>query len=149
MRLARRREGCHRAERERHALHAERRRDDRRGETLVGESAKNQAYINPENTIAGVKRSSVREPGCRWVAMYDPVEDVALEAVRRAVALLGSRQAEGEVAALYGRSKAFLRARILELALATGEELFRSTIRIAATDEDPVLRAMAARSSLA
>lgn len=26
------------------------------GETLVGESAKNQAYINPENTIAGVKR---------------------------------------------------------------------------------------------
>lgn len=58
-------------------------------------------------------------------------------------------QAEGEVAALYGRSKAFLRARILELALATGEELFRSTIRIAATDEDPVLRAMAARSSLA
>jgi molecular chaperone DnaK len=27
-----------------------------RGETLVGESAKNQAYINPENTITGVKR---------------------------------------------------------------------------------------------
>ncbi len=27
-----------------------------KGETLVGESAKNQAYINPENTIAGVKR---------------------------------------------------------------------------------------------
>lgn len=27
-----------------------------RGETLVGESAKNQAYINPENTVAGVKR---------------------------------------------------------------------------------------------
>ena len=27
-----------------------------RGETLVGESAKNQAYVNPENTIAGVKR---------------------------------------------------------------------------------------------
>ena len=27
-----------------------------KGETLVGESAKNQAYINPENTISGVKR---------------------------------------------------------------------------------------------
>ena len=27
-----------------------------KGETLVGESAKNQAYINPENTVAGVKR---------------------------------------------------------------------------------------------
>jgi molecular chaperone DnaK len=27
-----------------------------KGEILVGESAKNQAYINPENTIAGVKR---------------------------------------------------------------------------------------------
>ena len=27
-----------------------------KGEVLVGESAKNQAYINPENTISGVKR---------------------------------------------------------------------------------------------
>jgi molecular chaperone DnaK len=27
-----------------------------KGETLVGESAKNQAYINPRNTVAGVKR---------------------------------------------------------------------------------------------
>jgi molecular chaperone DnaK len=27
-----------------------------KGETLVGESAKNQAYVNPENTVAGVKR---------------------------------------------------------------------------------------------
>jgi molecular chaperone DnaK len=27
-----------------------------KGETLVGESAKNQAYINPENTVLGVKR---------------------------------------------------------------------------------------------
>jgi molecular chaperone DnaK len=27
-----------------------------KGETLVGESAKNQAYINPENTVVGVKR---------------------------------------------------------------------------------------------
>jgi molecular chaperone DnaK len=27
-----------------------------KGETLVGESAKNQAYINPENTVSGVKR---------------------------------------------------------------------------------------------
>ena len=27
-----------------------------KGEILVGESAKNQAYINPENTVSGVKR---------------------------------------------------------------------------------------------
>jgi len=27
-----------------------------KGEVLIGESAKNQSYINPENTIAGVKR---------------------------------------------------------------------------------------------
>jgi molecular chaperone DnaK len=27
-----------------------------RGETLVGESAKNQAFINPENTVSGIKR---------------------------------------------------------------------------------------------
>lgn len=80
-------------------------------------------------------------------ALYDPVEDVAMEAVR-AVALLGSRQAEGEVAALYSRSASRLKSRILELALATGEELFRSTIRAAFTDVDPQLRTMAARSGL-
>ena len=76
--------------------------------------------------------------------MYDPVEDVALEAVR-AVALLGSRQAEGEVAALFSRAPAKLRAGILRVALATGERLFRSTVEAAAKDADPALRAMAER----
>jgi len=75
-------------------------------------------------------------------AIYDPVVDVALEAVR-AVALLGSRQAEGEIAALYSRSDAALKMRILELALATGEKLFRSTLETATTDDDPLLRATA------
>ena len=57
-------------------------------------------------------------------AFYDRVEEVALEAVR-AAALLGSRQAEGEVAALYSPGRApDAQARILELALATGERLF-------------------------
>jgi curved DNA-binding protein CbpA len=79
-------------------------------------------------------------------AFYDPSEEVALEAVR-AVALLGSRQAEGEVAALYTRSNARQKARILEIALATGERLFRSTIQAATTDPDPLLRAMASRSA--
>jgi hypothetical protein len=63
-------------------------------------------------------------------AFYDPVEEVALEAVR-AVALLGSRQAEGEVAALYSRASGLQKARILELAAATGERLFRSTLAAA------------------
>ena len=78
-------------------------------------------------------------------ALYDSAEEVAIEAVR-AAALLGSRQAEGEVAALYCRAAAPLRRRILEVALGTGERLFRSTLEAAAKDEDPVLRALALRS---
>jgi hypothetical protein len=78
-------------------------------------------------------------------ALYDAVDDVAIEAVR-AVALLGSRQAEGEVAALYSRSGASLRKRILEAAIGTGERLFRSTLEAAAKDADPSLRAQALRS---
>ena len=79
-------------------------------------------------------------------ALYDSAEDVAIEAVR-AAALIGSRQAEGEVAALYSRAGTSLRRRILEVALGTGERLFRSTLAAAAKDEDPALRAMALRAS--
>lgn len=78
-------------------------------------------------------------------ALYDHVEEVAIEAVR-AVALLGSRQAEGEVAALYSRAEPRVRRRILELALATGERLFASTLATASSDMDPELRAMARRA---
>jgi hypothetical protein len=78
-------------------------------------------------------------------ALYDSVDEVALEAVR-AVALLGSRQAEGEVAALYSRAGAELKRGILETALVTGERLFRSTLGAAARDSDPSLRAMALRA---
>lgn len=77
-------------------------------------------------------------------ALYDHVEDVALEAVR-AAALIGSRQAEGEVAALFARAEPSLRLRILELALATGERLFRSTLEAASKAADPRLRSMAQR----
>ena len=78
-------------------------------------------------------------------ALYDPLPELALEAVR-AVALLGSLQAEGEVAALFSRSGPELKLRILELALATGERLFRSTLEAAAKDLDPKLRAMTLRA---
>ena len=81
-------------------------------------------------------------------ALYDADPVVALDAVR-AVALLGSRQAEGEVAALYSRAGPLFRTCILEVALATGERLFRSTLEAAATDEDPRLRAMALRARTA
>jgi len=77
-------------------------------------------------------------------ALYDHSEDVALEAVR-AVALLGSRQAEGEVAALFIRSSTRQKARLLQLAMATGERLFRTTLQAAAEDSDIQLRAMAER----
>jgi hypothetical protein len=78
-------------------------------------------------------------------ALYDASDEVALEAVR-ATALLGSRQAEGEIAALYSRSGPPFRRRILEVALGTGEPLFRSTMEAAARDEEPALRAMALRA---
>ena len=80
-------------------------------------------------------------------ALYDPVDVVALEAVR-ASALLGSRQSEGEVAALYSRAAETLRSQILDLALATGERLFRSTLEAAAEDDNPRLRAIAIRARL-
>jgi len=50
-----------------------------KGETLVGESAKNQAYVNPENTVAGIKRllgsTSLLSMGGR---LWRPEEIVAL-----------------------------------------------------------------------
>ena len=76
-------------------------------------------------------------------ALYDPSEAVALAAVR-ASALLGCRQAEGEVAALYSRSSLPARTAILETARATRELLFGSTIRAALRDPDPALRRLAA-----
>lgn len=78
-------------------------------------------------------------------ALYDPVEDVALSAVRSA-ALLGSRQAEGEIAALYSRAQPSLKRRILEVAIATGEKLFLETIDTASKDEDLSLRSLAAKA---
>jgi curved DNA-binding protein CbpA len=77
-------------------------------------------------------------------AFYDGDDEVSIAAVR-AVALLGSRQAEGEVAALYARATPALRRRILETARATKERLFRATLATAQTDADPELRGAAAR----
>ena len=76
-------------------------------------------------------------------ALYDPAESVALAAVR-ASALLGCRQAEGEIAALFSRSSLALRTAILETARATREILFSSTIKVALHDTDPGLRRLAA-----
>ena len=75
-------------------------------------------------------------------ALYDASPQVALAAVR-AAALIGSRQAEGEVAALYCRAGEALRTGILEVAEATGERLFRSTLVAAAADADPGRQARA------
>ncbi|HET7839872.1 MAG TPA: J domain-containing protein [Rectinemataceae bacterium] len=79
-------------------------------------------------------------------AFYDSDEAVALAAVR-AVAFIGSRQAGGEVAALYSRSGKAMRERMLEAAAATKEPLFKATLEAAAADADPSLRARAARIS--
>lgn len=77
-------------------------------------------------------------------ALYDASEGVAIAAVR-ASALLGARQAEGEVAALYSRSSQAMRRKILECAEGTGERLFGQTIAAAVRDADPELSLMARR----
>ena len=79
-------------------------------------------------------------------ALYDPCESVALAAVR-ASAALGSRQAEGEIAALYSRSSVQMRHRVLEIARATRERLFKATVEAARSDPDPELRGLAASIS--
>jgi len=75
-------------------------------------------------------------------ALYDSCEQVALAAVRAAAAL-GSRQAEGEVAALYSRSSKGTRREILAAARATRERLFRATVDAARSDAEPELRRLA------
>jgi len=77
-------------------------------------------------------------------ALYDESEGVAIAAVR-ASALIGARQAEGEVAALYSRSSTVMRRKILESAEGTGERLFRETIAAAVRDPDPGLALFARR----
>jgi hypothetical protein len=77
-------------------------------------------------------------------ALYDVSESVAITAVR-AAALIGSMQAEGEIAALYSRSSRVMRRKILESAQGTGERLFRQTIEAAKHDTDPALALMARR----
>ncbi len=77
-------------------------------------------------------------------ALYDESEGVAIAAVR-AAALLGARQAEGEVAALYSRSSPVMRRKILESAEGTGEKLFGQTLAAAKRDPDPGLALMARR----
>jgi HEAT repeat protein len=79
-------------------------------------------------------------------ALYDPVGEVSLEAVR-AVAILGSRQAEGEVASLYSRANAQLKRGILEVAAGTGERLFRATLETASKESDPLLLSLAAKAA--
>jgi len=75
-------------------------------------------------------------------ALYDPCPGVAEAAVRSA-ALLGARQAAGEIAALYSRSERQLREAILRTAAATREPLFRSTVAAAIRDPDKGLAELA------
>jgi len=86
-----------------------------------------------------------------WVflrrAFYDRSEAVSMAAVR-AVALLGVRQAEGELAALYGRAPIELRTAILEVAEATGEPVFAGTLAAAAKDVNILIRARVRRIAL-
>lgn len=103
---------------------------------------------DPAAREAAVRRLGLSGRAASYVflrrAFYDEEPSVVLAALR-AVALLGSAQAEGEVAALYSRAPRELRAEILGVAEATGERLFRSALRHGSRDEDPLLRMKAGR----
>ena len=77
-------------------------------------------------------------------ALYDSDESVTAAAVR-SVALLGVRQAEGELASLYGRASIKLRFSMLEVAEATRESVFAGVIAVAKTDDELLLKARAHR----
>lgn len=77
-------------------------------------------------------------------AFYDRSEEVRLAAVR-ASALLGARQAAGELAALFTRSDSAFRRAMLDIAAATGEPLFRETVAAARGDAEPAVRHAAER----
>ncbi len=75
-------------------------------------------------------------------ALYDDSPEVAAQAVR-AVALLGIRQADGEIASLFARAGADLKRTILETARGTREPVFLPALRAASTDADPGIAAAA------
>lgn len=75
-------------------------------------------------------------------ALYDDSPEVAAQAVR-SVALLGIRQADGEIASLYSRSGAVLKRTILETARGTREPVFLPALRAAASDPDREISAAA------
>jgi len=96
--------------------------------------------------VEAAKRLGLSGRVAAWVflrrALYDDDEAVAGQAVR-SVALLGTRQAEGEVASLYVRAGSGLRRLVLEVAEATLEPVFAGALGAARNDVDPVLRSRA------
>ncbi len=76
-------------------------------------------------------------------ALFDRDERVQAAAVR-SVAVLGLRQAGPELASLYARASARLRAQIRLVAKGTAEPVFAEALRVAGTEGDPVERLEAA-----
>jgi len=113
------------------------------GEDLFALGSILTSDLDPGAREAAVRRLGLSGRTAAYVflrrALYDSDDSVAAAAVR-AVALLGCRQAEGEVAALYSRSSRRLRSAILDAAEATNESLFRSALRSAKSDEDATLK---------
>jgi len=106
---------------------------------------------DPGARAEAAKRLGLSGRVAAWVflrrALYDEDEGVAAQAVR-SVALLGARQAEGEVASLYVRANAAFRRLILDVVEATLEPVFASVLGAARNDVDPLLRARARRIGL-
>lgn len=76
-------------------------------------------------------------------ALYDDSEEVIAQAVR-SVALLGIRQADGEIASLFSRSGENLKRTILETARGTREPVFLPALRVARSDPDASIAGAAA-----
>lgn len=100
-----------------------------------------------EARVEAVKRMGLSGKRSAYIflrkALYDDSEEVISQAVR-SVALLGIRQADGEIASLFSRSGEALKRTILETARGTRELVFLPALRVASLDPDSKIAGAAA-----
>lgn len=128
-------------------------REDSKGETFL-DREEDLFALGTEFTVSrderarveAVKRLGLSGKKSAYIflrkALYDDSPEVAAQAVR-SVALLGIRQADGEIASLFARSGAGLKKTILETARGTREPVFLPALRAAVSDPDGEISAAA------
>jgi len=104
---------------------------------------------NADARVEAVKRLGLSGKKSAYIflrkALYDDSPEVAAQAVR-SVALLGIRQADGEIASLFARSGVGLKRTILETARGTREPVFLPALRAARSDPDSVIAELASEA---